>query len=171
MSAEIEKQSANQVNQLFPNSLNQHLSSENPVLVYKKRKNKLPHNSHSRWWTSDTLPQSSVGSSAPTSASANFQSPGSAGEQICTPPAPLQPSPLPLLSLQGRGAPGWHFLWGGSRDWREAWAVTWSCCLKPFGAQGLNLSSQRLWFCPDSTTAPCWQMLWTSSYSLSPFSD
>lgn len=34
------KQKANQVNELFPNSLNQHLSSENPVLSYKKREKK-----------------------------------------------------------------------------------------------------------------------------------
>lgn len=53
MSAAIERQSANQVNQLFPDSLNWQFSSENPVLVYK-RKNKLAHDSQSSWWASDT---------------------------------------------------------------------------------------------------------------------
>lgn len=53
MSAAIERQSANQVNQLFPDSLNRQSSSENPVLGYKNRKNKLAHNSQSSCWTSD----------------------------------------------------------------------------------------------------------------------
>lgn len=105
-------QKANQVNELFPNSLNQHLSSENPVLAYKKRKKKIwptipraadePQTLCSRALLAHQLPPLPQG-----------RCPSSAGEQICTTPALPQPSPHPLLlpldSLELRTA-GWCFL-------------------------------------------------------------
>lgn len=134
MSAAIERQSANQVNQLFPNCLNWQLSSENPVLVYKKRKNKLAHNSQSSWWSSDTAVELCwlislylCHSKLPT------RCPSSAGEQICPTPALLQPSPLPcfcLLSLWSWGCPAWHFLSGGRSYQGQLWAVQ-ACLSSP----------------------------------------
>lgn len=118
-----------------------------------------------------TLQQSSVGSSASASATANFQRrcPSSAGEQICPTPALLAafpPAPAFASCLSRAEDPQPDIFCrveGVTKDKIEQCrlslpllAFIWSCCLVSLQSPRTKpLWKQRLRFRPDSTAAPC----------------